>query len=130
MCHASSHSSQSNVSASLIPGLESSPAPPHPEHIVASMRSMYSRAVTTLPCRSTPTTSSESARDLDGDLACTSMCAPLGWTMASNGSLHSGHLVVTSAHRVMHVKQKVWCDVAWQPRSVDGSMQMSRQMEH
>ena len=42
--------------------------------------------------------------------------------MASNGSLHSGHLVVTSAHRVMHVKQKVWCDVAWQPRSVDGSM--------
>ena len=50
--------------------------------------------------------------------------------MASNGSLHSGHLVVTSAHRVMHVKQKVWCDVAWQPRSVDGSMHASKQMLH
>jgi hypothetical protein len=50
--------------------------------------------------------------------------------MASNGSLHSGHLVVTSAHRVMQLKQKVWCDVAWQPRSVDGSMHASKQIEH
>ena len=48
--------------------------------------------------------------------------------MASKRSLHSGHHVATSAHLVMQLRQNVCDDADGQPRRVQGSTQMSRQM--